>query len=1107
MGSQAYRLQVILTGNSREAQAAFLGLRSAAGASERGIVGSMGNIAKKTTMVGGVVAGVVGFASVKAFANFDSAMTKSLAIMGTVGPGLRKQMEQTALVISKTTTFSAKEAADAYYGLASSGMTAKQAMAALPQVAKFAQAGAFDLAKATDLAVTSQNALGMSAKNPVANLKNLTTVTDVLTDANNNAIGTVEDFTQALTNKAGAAARVAGKPIQEVVAVLEAFAQAGIKGKVAGMQYAIVMRDLQTHAVKPKHAAAMKEYGVSVFDANGKMRNMAVIIGQLEAAFKNMNDKQRKQALLAMGFTDRSVNALLVLLGTSKNIAASQERLYDAAGATHKVAQKQLESFSAQLLLMKNRIVSLGISIGSKLAPNLIDMAKWFEKAISKGGELRPIIEAFADAWHNVSGAFGKANQESDGVANGLRNIVSGFADIIRTAGEFAARVIPPLVELASLIGRHTHAVASMVGGYMAAKVAFVVLTTATKIYTATQAMASAAMLATTGSAGRLKEALISLRIVSMMNPWVALASIIGVAAGAMIAMSGGTDRTKESMQKAAQAARDLKQATDDLVGDNISVKEAAMNLSDAQARLAEANKRVTSTVDKNGKALKGHREALRDQARAQLAVERAAESHRQSLAKLNTTMEVADKKSRAIAKANVEFRGKIDENNVAIEEQRKILKKGGAAAELARIRIKELKEENGKLEGKIKTGNAQLEAIARTFSRMGQAAKGANDNAAALKATLDLLKSKTITLTVKSSKQNPFGQYGGGVPGVNNDGTPDNDGNPLTGKGKSIKPGEKFSGGIMANSKGAFIDALGRVHGAVTREQALDYQRSLSDPSISFLTNRLALERAELDKAIATQNADMGIKAHINQIKAQIKKVTANVNKLRRQLKSIQGMSKSAKAKRKAVNARLKDQTKELKRLKKKIEGLGERLDADAQAVLDAANAVIADEEAIEQMEDPYAALETDFASENADMSLGLADKSKTTADEAALRQSQIERLRALIPSLTGDKLVQAKNELANLLAGGTSGGGTSTGGTSGGTDFNAIFRNFQRIGSNVGMTSEGGTLTQAQRDAMGITGTQPVVVVNQTFPGADPNMFAASQAVKWSMQNVALA
>jgi len=177
---------------------------------------------------GAAIVGAFAVKSIGAFMEFDAAMNESLAIMGDVSDETRKKMETAAREVAKTTVHSATDAANGYYFLASAGFTAEQAIAALPQVAAFAQAGMFDLEKATEYATDSLSALGMKSEDPIQNLANLTRVTDVFTEAANRSNASVEQFAEAMTNKAGAALRLVNKDVEEGTAVLAVFAAAAV---------------------------------------------------------------------------------------------------------------------------------------------------------------------------------------------------------------------------------------------------------------------------------------------------------------------------------------------------------------------------------------------------------------------------------------------------------------------------------------------------------------------------------------------------------------------------------------------------------------------------------------------------------------------------------------------------------------------------------------------------------------------------------------------------------------------------------------------------------------------------------------------------------------
>lgn len=366
--------------------------------------------------------------SIGAWNSFDAKMTESLAIMGDITEMERKDMSDAAREVAKVTTFSAEQAAESYFFLASAGLDAKGSMEALPVVASFAQAGMFDMALATDLLTDAQSALGLTIRDDaVANMENMTKVGDVLVKANTLANASVQQFSEALTNKAGPAMRAAGIDIEEGVAVLAAFADQGIKGAEAGTQFGIVVRDLQTKALK--NADAFKEMGIEVFDAQGNMNNMGEIIGDVEGALSGMSVEQAKSTLLMLGFSDKSVSALQALIGMSDQIGIYEDGLRSAGGVTEEIAEKQLKSFSNQMKLAGAALADAGLSIGEMFAPALealVPIIRWMATAI---GDLAKVVgpvlgltfkvilaplNALIEAGKGLAGVFSSGVRESN---------------------------------------------------------------------------------------------------------------------------------------------------------------------------------------------------------------------------------------------------------------------------------------------------------------------------------------------------------------------------------------------------------------------------------------------------------------------------------------------------------------------------------------------------------------------------------------------------------------------------------------------------------------------------------------------------------------------
>jgi len=352
------------------------------------------SMSKKVTAIGtkmtmAVTAPLVGL-GVKAaytFANFDDAMTKSTAIMGNMSAKMRMEMEGVAKTLSKDSVTSATELAKSYFYLASAGLDAAQSIKALPVVEKFAVAGAFDMAQATDLLTDAQSALGLTVKDTVKNTENMVGLSDVLVKANTLANASVLQFSEALTNEAGAALKQYNIALEEGMAVLAAYADQGIKGQVAGSMFGRMTR-LLIKAVNDNEAA-FTSMNVRVKDSGGNLLNLADIMGDITKATAGMGATQKAAALESLGFEARIQQAVLPLLGASDKIRQYEAELRKAGGTTAMVSDKQLKSLSSQMKILWNNINLVFMQIGKNLAPTLIRVAGY--------------IRGLTDAWAKLS--------------------------------------------------------------------------------------------------------------------------------------------------------------------------------------------------------------------------------------------------------------------------------------------------------------------------------------------------------------------------------------------------------------------------------------------------------------------------------------------------------------------------------------------------------------------------------------------------------------------------------------------------------------------------------------------------------------------------------
>ena len=318
--------------------------------------------------------------AVASFASMDHAMTQSLAIMGDLSNGTKQAMEDLAISMSENGIQSARELADSYFFLASAGLNAEESMGALPIVQQFATAGMFDMAEATDLLTDAFSALKMNVGSTELQMQNMTALSDQLVAANTMANASVEQFSTALTSKAGAAMAAFNITSEEGIAVLAAMADQGIKAELAGHQLDRMLRLLNQSAMENK--LAHEELGFSVFDNAGNMNNLGSIIGQLESITAGMSDEMKAATLAQLGFEARIQQVILPLLGTSDAIAEYEGRLKEAGGTTNEVAQKQMESFINQMKVLWNQIKNVAAEIGEAMIPTIKAMAESIKGAI-----------------------------------------------------------------------------------------------------------------------------------------------------------------------------------------------------------------------------------------------------------------------------------------------------------------------------------------------------------------------------------------------------------------------------------------------------------------------------------------------------------------------------------------------------------------------------------------------------------------------------------------------------------------------------------------------------------------------------------------------------
>lgn len=307
--------------------------------------------------------------AVKQFSKFDAAMTESTAIMNVTDDQIKK-MSETAIELAGRSKFGPDELAQAFYFLASAGMTAEQAIKALPIVMNFAQAGMMDMKKAAELAINGLTAMGLRSNDATTNAANLARVTDVLAKASKNANANTMQFATALVADAAPTMRSFNVSLEQGVAALMMYADQGIKNEVAGGHLARMLRFVAEKAIE--HEQAFKKLGIAVFDVRtGALRDLPDILEDLETHLGTLAPQARSVALRMLGFEARIQRAILPLIGMSRAAREAEASLDKAGGTTQRISDNQMKGFANQMKLAWHQVQIFGISVGEQLVPPL----------------------------------------------------------------------------------------------------------------------------------------------------------------------------------------------------------------------------------------------------------------------------------------------------------------------------------------------------------------------------------------------------------------------------------------------------------------------------------------------------------------------------------------------------------------------------------------------------------------------------------------------------------------------------------------------------------------------------------------------------------------
>lgn len=274
-----------------------------------------------------------------------------------------RQMEVAARRFALATTASAQSAASALYFLAQAGYSVEQSMNALSGVMILAQATMEDVGFTSDLIASTLRTYNLTSLDSIR-------VANLFAAAQVNSLASLDKLAFSL-RQVGPVAAAMGMDIETTTALLAELYNVGLRGEQAGT----VLRNVMVRMVDmPASAKAVfKKYGIITRTATGELREFSDVLKDIYA--KNLTEEDVAKL--------SGVEALAGMLTLIKSVGTgSFEKQRDTITGTAKayeMAAAQLETLNGALLLAKNHMNDLAITIGKELAPYLV----WAADAVS----------------------------------------------------------------------------------------------------------------------------------------------------------------------------------------------------------------------------------------------------------------------------------------------------------------------------------------------------------------------------------------------------------------------------------------------------------------------------------------------------------------------------------------------------------------------------------------------------------------------------------------------------------------------------------------------------------------------------------------------------
>ncbi|HBB1373549.1 phage tail tape measure protein [Escherichia coli] len=286
-----------------------------------------------------------------------------------------KALREQALKLGSETQFTASDAASGQSFLAMAGFTPQAIQAALPGVLNMALAGGVELGETADIGSNILTQFNLTA-DQMDRVGDTLTAAFTRTNTDLRALGETMKYT-------GPVAAKLGISLEEAAAMAGMLANNGLRGSDAGTA---MRASLSRLASPPKAAAdALKELGVSVADARGKMRPMEDVLLDLYKATQKYGQVDQVSFFKDIAGEEAFVGLqTLVAAAGSGELQKLTRELQGAGGEADRVAKVMADNLDGDLKNLDSAWEGLRIRISDLVDGPLRSVTQWLTRVLEK---------------------------------------------------------------------------------------------------------------------------------------------------------------------------------------------------------------------------------------------------------------------------------------------------------------------------------------------------------------------------------------------------------------------------------------------------------------------------------------------------------------------------------------------------------------------------------------------------------------------------------------------------------------------------------------------------------------------------------------------------